>query len=158
MERSCEIKFGEKDIKSIDTNELRKYESYLTQHTHLFNETIEQNIKLAKKIAQKVAQAGGRAYYVGGCVRDQMLGIENKDIDIEVHRLTPEQLKELLSDMGTLLSYGSSFGVFSLAGSELDIAMPRRERAIGPVLAPSDPALPASASAFMHSNSASSMG
>ena len=48
-----EIKFGEKDIKSIDTNELRKYESYLTQHTHLFNETIEQNIKLAKKTATK---------------------------------------------------------------------------------------------------------
>ena len=48
-----EIKFGEKDIKTIDTNELRKYESYLTQHTHLFNETIEQNIKLAKKTATK---------------------------------------------------------------------------------------------------------
>ena len=48
-----EIKFGEKDIKSIDTNELRKYESYLTQHTHLFDETIEQNIKLAKKTATK---------------------------------------------------------------------------------------------------------
>ena len=46
-----EIKFGEDNIKNIDTNELRKYESYLTQYTHLFNETIEQNIKLAKKNA-----------------------------------------------------------------------------------------------------------
>ena len=32
---------------------MRKYESYLTQHTHLFNETIEQNIRLGKKLATK---------------------------------------------------------------------------------------------------------
>ena len=48
-----EIKFGKDNIKNIDTNELRKYESFLTQHTHLFNETIEQNIKIAKKTATK---------------------------------------------------------------------------------------------------------
>ena len=48
-----EINIGENNIKNIDTNELRKYESYLTQQTHLFNETIEQNIKLAKKDATK---------------------------------------------------------------------------------------------------------
>ena len=48
-----EIKFGEENIKNIDINEMRKYESYLTQYTHLFNETIEQNIKLGKKTANK---------------------------------------------------------------------------------------------------------
>ena len=48
-----EINIGKNNIKNIDTNELRKYESYLTQQTHLFNETIEQNIKLAKKDATK---------------------------------------------------------------------------------------------------------
>ena len=46
-----EIKIGNDNIKNINTNELRKYESYLTQRTHLFNDTIEQNIKLAKKEA-----------------------------------------------------------------------------------------------------------
>ena len=44
-----EIKIGKDNIKNINTNDLRKYESYLTQKTHLFNDTIEQNIKLAKK-------------------------------------------------------------------------------------------------------------
>ena len=48
-----EINIGKNNIKNIDTNELRKYESYLTQQTHLFNETIGQNIKLAKKDATK---------------------------------------------------------------------------------------------------------
>ena len=48
-----EIKFGEENIKNIDINEMRKYESYLTQYTHLLNETIEQNIKLGKKTANK---------------------------------------------------------------------------------------------------------
>ena len=48
---SGEIKIGNENIKNINTKELRKYESYLTQQTHLFNDTIEQNIKLAKKDA-----------------------------------------------------------------------------------------------------------
>ena len=44
-----EIKIGQDNIKNINTNNLRTYVSYLTQQTHLFNDTIEQNIKLAKK-------------------------------------------------------------------------------------------------------------
>ena len=48
-----EIKFGNDNIKSIDVNELRKFESYLTQDTYLFNDTIEANIRLAKENATK---------------------------------------------------------------------------------------------------------
>ena len=41
-------------------------------------------------IAEKAAEQGGTVYFVGGCVRDRLLGLENKDIDIEVHGIPPE--------------------------------------------------------------------
>ena len=34
------------------------------------------NILMARQIAAAVAQTGGRAYYVGGFVRDRLLGID----------------------------------------------------------------------------------
>lgn len=36
------------DIKKINTRSLRTYQSYVTQQTHLFNDTIENNLKIAK--------------------------------------------------------------------------------------------------------------
>ncbi len=86
---------------------------------------------IAEKIAEKVKDAGGRTFYVGGFVRDRMLGIDNKDIDIEVHGITPERLTGILSGIGDPLSFGQSFGIYSLRGEEIDIAMPRRERKSG---------------------------
>lgn len=83
------------------------------------------------EIAELVNKYGGTTYYVGGFVRDRLMGIENKDVDIEVHGISPEKLKEILDRVGEPLSFGSSFGVYSLRGSDLDIAMPRMERAVG---------------------------
>ena len=51
---------------------------------------------MARMIAEKVASEGGRAFYVGGLVRDHILGRENKDVDIEIHGITPEKLEEIL--------------------------------------------------------------
>lgn len=78
-----------------------------------------------------VSERGGRTFYVGGFVRDKILGIENKDMDIEVHGIKPEVLCEILSEVGEPMSYGSSFGVYSLKGYDIDIAMPRKEHATG---------------------------
>lgn len=83
------------------------------------------------KIAQKVKDAGGRVFYVGGYVRDKLLNIENKDIDIEVHGIEPETLNEILKEFGTPLTYGKSFGIVSLRDYHLDIAMPRTETSYG---------------------------
>ena len=87
--------------------------------------------ELAEKIASAVNEEGGRVFYVGGCVRDKLLKIENKDIDIEVHGIDPFKLKEILERFGTVKAFGKSFGVYQIAGYDIDIAMPRRERAIG---------------------------
>ena len=85
----------------------------------------------ARRIAQAVQPLGGSVYYVGGCVRDRLLGRESKDLDIEVHGVTPQQLEIVLDQMGGRRTVGASFGVYGLAGCGLDIAMPRRETTVG---------------------------
>ena len=86
--------------------------------------------RIEKVIADKVRAAGGSTYYVGGFVRDRILGIDNKDVDIEIHGITPERLHHILLECGEPLAYGQSFGIFSLRGFDIDIAMPRKEHAV----------------------------
>lgn len=88
-------------------------------------------IQMAKKIADLVQQQGGETYYVGGCVRDELLGLENKDIDIEIHHLSPMKLEKILDQLGGWQAFGRSFGVYHLKGYEIDIALPRKEQVIG---------------------------
>ena len=92
---------------------------------------MDRDLELAKRLAEAVGRAGGRVYYVGGWVRDRLLGRENKDIDLEVHGVTPEALTAILETLGEPVTKGASFGVMGLRHSELDIAMPRSERATG---------------------------
>lgn len=89
------------------------------------------DIKMAEKIARRVDSEGGRVFYVGGLVRDRILGKENKDIDIEVHGISPEGLERILDDLGKRTEMGADFGIFGLKGYDLDIAMPRKEEATG---------------------------
>lgn len=91
----------------------------------------DKNLLMAGRIAEKVAAAGGRTFYVGGLVRDHILGRDNKDVDIEVHGITPEKLSAVLESLGEVTKTGVSFGVFGLKKYEIDIAMPRREKAVG---------------------------
>ena len=78
-------------------------------------------------ISKRVKEIVGTTYYVGGFVRDKILKKDNKDVDIEVHGIFKEDLKEILRDFGAPLEYGRNFGIFSLANHNIDIAMPRRE-------------------------------
>ncbi|MBQ6719464.1 MAG: tRNA nucleotidyltransferase [Oscillospiraceae bacterium] len=87
--------------------------------------------KMARKVAQLVAEKGGRTFYVGGFVRDALIHRENKDVDIEVHGITPRELEGILDSLGQRLAMGESFGIFGLKGYSLDIAMPRKEAARG---------------------------
>lgn len=87
--------------------------------------------ELSYTLAAAVAEAGGRAYFVGGCVRDRLLGRENKDVDIEVHGLLPEKLEAILDTLGERTVTGASFGVYGLKHWDIDVAMPRKETATG---------------------------
>ena len=91
----------------------------------------ESDRQMALEIARRTEAKGGRTYFVGGCVRDALLGRENKDVDIEVHSISPQELKDILDSLGQRITIGESFGVFSLKGCSLDIAMPRKEEARG---------------------------
>ena len=83
---------------------------------------------LVKKIALDIKQQGGKMYFVGGFVRDKLLGIENKDIDVEIFNISPKQLKDILSKYGTVDEVGASFGILMIKGIDIDFAMPRTER------------------------------
>ena len=87
--------------------------------------------KIEKVIAEKVKQEGGRTFYVGGYVRDKLLGIDNKDVDIEVHGIEADKLYSILETIEKPLTYGNSFGIYSLKGHNIDIALPRSEKCIG---------------------------
>ena len=47
------IRFGEEDIRRVNTATLRAQESLVTQETELFNDTIENNIRIAKQDATR---------------------------------------------------------------------------------------------------------
>ncbi len=87
--------------------------------------------EMAERLAARVCEMGGRAYLVGGCVRDRLSDLPGKDLDIEIHGLTPKQVEEILDSLGFRISVGESFGIYTLKGYGLDIAMPRKETATG---------------------------
>ena len=84
-----------------------------------------------KSVAELVKRAGGRALLVGGCVRDELLGREPKDFDIECFGISAADLQRALSEEFELDLVGISFGVIKLKHLEIDVAMPRRETKLG---------------------------
>lgn len=85
------------------------------------------------KILEKIQSVGGKAYYVGGYVRDKILGINSKDIDVEVFGLSYEKLADILSRFGKVDIVGKSFGVakISFEGIDYDFSLPRRDSKTG---------------------------
>ena len=84
--------------------------------------------QIVESILSIIREAGGDPYYVGGYVRDRILGIESKDIDIEVYGLTMDQLQEALKEFNPRL-VGKSFGVLHVDG--IDISLPRTDKKVG---------------------------
>jgi len=81
-------------------------------------------------LARAINEAGGRALLVGGCVRDQLMGGQPKDWDLEVYSLESARLREILDQFGPVNVVGESFTVYKL-GTDLDVSIPRRERKSG---------------------------
>ncbi len=81
------------------------------------------------KACKSLHAEGGKAYLVGGCVRDMLLGHTPKDFDIEVYGLATESLEKLLAKLGRFTLVGKQFGVYKLwlDDVEIDLALPRTE-------------------------------
>ena len=94
-------------------------------------DSAQRDREMALEVARRVAERGGSSYYVGGLVRDALMGRENKDIDIEIHGIFPETLREILDSLGQRITIGESFGIYNLKGYSLDFAMPRKEETRG---------------------------
>lgn len=67
---------------------------------------------------------------VGGCVRDELMGVEPKDWDLEIYGIEPQKLREILDSFGEVNVVGEAFTVYKI-GQDLDVALPRRERKTG---------------------------
>lgn len=85
------------------------------------------------QVLDAIENTGGRSLVVGGCVRDRILGIDNKDVDIEVYGLPYDRLVEVLESYGRVATVGRSFGVikFRSGDDEFDFSLPRRDSKVG---------------------------
>ncbi len=85
------------------------------------------------ELCRAVSARGGRAWVVGGAVRDHLLGLESKDYDVEVHRLEADDLKAILKSLGSVNEIGRSFGVFKavIQGEPVDVSIPRHDSQSG---------------------------
>ncbi|GHV03610.1 multifunctional CCA protein [Campylobacterota bacterium] len=69
-----------------------------------------------------------QAYFVGGAVRDSLLGREICDLDIEVYGIAPDRFAKLMGELGAH-GVGQSFFVYKLG--KFDLSLPRRELKLG---------------------------
>jgi len=79
------------------------------------------------RVAKAINAAGGRAIVVGGWVRDHLLGLDAKDIDMEVYDLSLARLEGVLAHFGEVITIGRAFGVLRVKGFDVDFSMPRRD-------------------------------
>lgn len=104
-----------------------------------------------RDVCEQVRRAGGRAWLVGGTVRDCALGLQPADADLEVFGLEPGRLQELLAAAFPLDLVGRSFGILKLKDWPIDVGVPRRESKSGPghrgFVVHADPHLPLPAAA-----------
>lgn len=95
------------------------------------DEELNKNIQIAKEIAEEVKNKNGRMFFVGGFVRDQIMKIENKDIDVEVFGVSPQDLITIISKYGVVDEIGVAFGILKIHGIDIDFSMPRKEKNTG---------------------------
>lgn len=84
------------------------------------------------KFQEAIKNNNGRAFIVGGSVRDKLLEKPNFDIDIEVFHINADTLKSILEQFGTVNYFGAHFGIYTLNEYPMyDFALPRTEIKIG---------------------------
>ena len=81
---------------------------------------------------ESLKAAGARdVLIVGGFVRDSILGVENKDVDIEVYGMDIDEIAAVLRCKGLRVdAVGKAFGVLKI-NNEIDVSVPRRENKVG---------------------------
>lgn len=88
-----------------------------------------------KELARGIRGRGGRAFLVGGFVRDQKMGLKSKDFDLEVFGIDSDALLQELEIFSRFKDekvnlVGESFQVYKI-GLNLDVSLPRRDQKVG---------------------------
>lgn len=83
---------------------------------------------LIDNVILPIEAKGGKAYFVGGCVRDEQIGLEPNDYDI-VTDLTPSQLHNVFSKFSNVSTNAEQFGVTMplIKNEEIEIATFRKD-------------------------------
>ena len=93
--------------------------------------TVSDPFQLSIEIINLLEQNGAKdVLIVGGFVRDRLLGMTSKDVDIEVYGLSYAEILKILAPRFHVDLVGKAFGVIKV-GNSVDIALPRRESKIG---------------------------
>lgn len=91
-------------------------------------------------LCRSVSDAGGRAFFVGGWVRDFLRGSPTSDYDIEVYHLEPATLRRVLERHGYVNTVGVAYTVYKVSLRQsvrsrnplvIDVSLPRRESKVG---------------------------
>ena len=82
---------------------------------------------LANAICETLEQHGHRAFLVGGCVRDLLLGREPADYDVATDA-TPDRVSQLFPDS---IAVGARFGVILVPGDGLKVEVATFRRDVG---------------------------
>lgn len=90
-------------------------------------------VKKMQNILDAIVNNGGNPLFVGGCVRDELLNIQSKDIDVEVYGLDANKLIQVLEQFGKVDQVGVSFGVIKLTTEtdDYDFTLPRIDNKVG---------------------------
>ncbi len=86
------------------------------------------------QLVEDIQSNGGKAYLVGGCVRDHLMKLPSSDRDLEVFGIEPKVLKKICHRHGKVSTVGASFAVLKVTfpnRETVDVSLPRRETQVG---------------------------
>lgn len=116
LHSEIELDSKEQVQKLIQTYRFTNSEPTVMKKTHkkIHSNTLIENA--AVKIVQTLKKANHQAFFVGGCVRDALLGIPAKDIDIATSA-KPEEVVKLFK---RTIPVGAAFGVITVVVDDLN--------------------------------------
>jgi len=111
-----------------------KPEDYANRLEHLHSIEAKKVFETVCAISEDIKKKGGRALLVGGAVRDEIVGMQSKDFDIEIYGLQPNEVEETIHKYGKVDSVGKAFGILKImddSGFDIDVSLPRTDSKIG---------------------------
>lgn len=87
----------------------------------------------AQKVIDALYNSGLNPLIVGGSVRDRILGLTSKDLDIEVYGGSTDEVIKALRKVGNVDEVGKTFGVLKIVSGDedVDVSLPRTDNKLG---------------------------